>query len=44
MDADLGLANVDIMLGIAPRYTLFDVLEGHKTLQEVMITGWKASC
>lgn len=39
MDADLGLANVDIMLGIAPRYTLFDVLEGHKTLQEVMITG-----
>lgn len=39
MDADLGLANVDIMLGITPRYTLFDVLEGKKTLKEIIITG-----
>lgn len=39
MDADLGLANVDIMLGITPRYTLFDVLEGHKSLQEIIISG-----
>ena len=39
MDADLGLANVDIMLGITPRYTLFDVLEGNKSLKEIIITG-----
>jgi flagellar biosynthesis protein FlhG len=39
MDADLGLANVDIMLGISPRYTLFDVLEGNKSLHEIIITG-----
>lgn len=39
MDADLGLANVDIMLGITPQHTLFDVLEGHKSLQDIIITG-----
>lgn len=39
MDADLGMANVDIMLGLVPRYTLNDVLEGNKTLGEVVITG-----
>ncbi len=39
MDADLGLANVDIMLGITPRYTLYDVLEGNKLLKEIIMTG-----
>lgn len=39
MDADLGMANVDIMLGLVPRYTLNDVLKGDKTLGEVVITG-----
>src|SRR3989339_117646 len=27
-DADLGLANVNILLGINPRWTLLDVVEG----------------
>jgi flagellar biosynthesis protein FlhG len=36
LDADLGMANVDIMLGINPRYTLYDVLQGQKTLREVI--------
>lgn len=40
MDADLGMANVDIMLGLVPRYTLYDVLEGKKSLGEVIITGY----
>lgn len=28
LDADLGLANVDVLLGLTPTYTLADVLEG----------------
>jgi flagellar biosynthesis protein FlhG len=39
MDADLGMANVDIMLGLVPRYTLYDVLQGEKTLSEIIIEG-----
>jgi flagellar biosynthesis protein FlhG len=37
LDADLGMANVDIMMGLTPRYTLYDVLQGHKTLKEIII-------
>jgi flagellar biosynthesis protein FlhG len=39
MDADLGMANVDIMLGLVPRYTLYDVLQGQKTLSEIIVQG-----
>lgn len=39
MDADLGMANVDIILGIVPRFTLSDVLAGDKSLQEVVVSG-----
>jgi len=39
LDADLGMANVDIMLGIAPHFTLYDVLQGHKTLKEIVVEG-----
>ena len=39
LDADLGLANIDVMLGIQPRATIHDVLRGEKTLEEVMIDG-----
>jgi len=38
-DADMGLANIDIILGLTPRYNLHHVLQGKKTLQEVLITG-----
>ncbi len=38
-DADLGLANVDIVLGIFPRYNLIHVLRGEKTLKEVVCEG-----
>lgn len=36
MDADMGLANVDIMLGIQTKYNLAHVLNGEKTLVEIM--------
>lgn len=39
LDADLGMANVDIMLGIIPRYTLYDVFRGRKTLREIILNG-----
>lgn len=39
MDADLGLANVDIIMGIAPAHSLFDVVRGTKTMEEIVISG-----
>jgi flagellar biosynthesis protein FlhG len=36
-DADLGLANVDVLLGLAPRYTLEHVLDGRCTLDEAVV-------
>lgn len=39
LDADLGLANINIMLGIKPLHTIEDVLEGRLTLEEVIVPG-----
>ena len=39
MDADLGLANVDVLLGLKPQFTLADVLSGARGLQQVMVHG-----
>lgn len=39
MDADLGLANVDVLLGVQAKYNLADVLSGSKSLKEVMVNG-----
>ncbi len=39
LDADMGLANVDILLGLSPEYNLSHVLSGEKTLSEIMLTG-----
>ena len=41
MDGDLGLANVDIAFGIAPRYSLGDMIAGDKTIEEILVTGPK---
>jgi flagellar biosynthesis protein FlhG len=39
MDADMGLANVDIMMGIIPAHSLADVLNGKKRLPEIILEG-----
>jgi len=39
MDADLGLANIDVMLGLKPKYNLSHVLEGERTLNDVIVKG-----
>ncbi|WP_031405069.1 MinD/ParA family protein [Thiomonas sp. FB-Cd] len=38
-DADLGLGNIDILLGLAPRYNISHVLSGEKTLEQVLVQG-----
>ncbi len=37
LDGDLGLANVDVLLGLTPRYTLEHVLKGERTLEEIIL-------
>jgi flagellar biosynthesis protein FlhG len=39
MDADLGLANVDIIMGLSPKYHIGHVLDGSKQLEEVLVKG-----
>ena len=39
MDADLGLANIDVLLGLKAKRNLADVLSGECTLKEVMVNG-----
>jgi len=39
LDGDLGLANVDVFLGLSPRYTLAHVLNGERTLDEIVVTA-----
>lgn len=39
LDADFGLANVDVLLGLHASHTLSDVLDGVRTLEEIILTG-----
>jgi len=39
LDADFGLANIDILLGLTPTHTLEHVLRGEKVLEEIMVEG-----
>jgi len=39
LDADLGLANIDILLGISSTRTIEDVLAGVCSLRDVLVTG-----
>ena len=39
LDADLGLANIDVVLGLHPKYDLSHVLRGECQLEEVVIEG-----
>jgi len=38
-DGDMGLANIDIIYNISPQYNLKHLVEGSKTIHEVMCTG-----
>lgn len=39
LDADFGLANLDILLGLTPQWTLEHVLRGEKLLEEIILEG-----
>lgn len=38
-DADLGLGNLDVLLGITPEYNLSHVIRGEKTLDDIVVSG-----
>jgi flagellar biosynthesis protein FlhG len=39
LDADLGLGNLDILLGLTPKYNLSHVIMGDKRIDEVVLEG-----
>ncbi|MEN8177564.1 MAG: MinD/ParA family protein [Pseudomonadota bacterium] len=41
LDADLGLANIDVVLGLHAKYNLSHVMSGECTLEEVLVDGPK---
>jgi flagellar biosynthesis protein FlhG len=38
-DADMGMGNDDVLMGFLPRYNVFDVIVGNKSIDEVIIEG-----
>ncbi|SMF66416.1 MinD/ParA family protein [Pseudobacteriovorax antillogorgiicola] len=39
LDGDLGMANVDVVLGLRPRYNINDVIDGKVGLQDIILQG-----
>jgi len=39
LDGDLGLANVDLLLGVAPQFDLQDVVLGTRSVQDIVLEG-----
>lgn len=39
LDADFGLANIEIMFGIRPKYNMADLINGGKTIEEIITRG-----
>lgn len=39
LDADLGLANIDVLFGINPKYNLKHLIDGEKTISEISVAG-----
>lgn len=38
-DADLGLANVDVIIGVIPKLNLYDVIFNNRSIEDVIIKG-----
>lgn len=39
LDADMGLANIDVILGLTPKYNMSHVVSGERTIGETLIQG-----
>lgn len=37
LDADLGMANIDVLLKVSTKYNLIDVIDGTKTLKDIIV-------
>src|SRR5690606_19889819 len=40
-DADIGLANIDVLMGVSPKYNLYHLLKREKTLNEIIYNGYQ---
>ncbi|GJM83453.1 hypothetical protein HMSSN139_59490 [Paenibacillus sp. HMSSN-139] len=38
-DADIGMANIDVLMGVRPRYNLYHLLKGEKDITEIVELG-----
>lgn len=38
-DADIGMANIDVLMGVSPKYNLYHLLKGEKTISEIIQYG-----
>jgi flagellar biosynthesis protein FlhG len=43
-DADIGLANLDVLMGVSPPYNLYHLLRGEKTIDEIIWRGHRDLC
>jgi len=39
LDADMGLGNLDVLLGLAPKYNLSHVIMGQKSVSDIIVEG-----
>jgi flagellar biosynthesis protein FlhG len=39
LDADMGLGNLDVLLGVAPKYNISHVIRGEKSIREILEEG-----
>ena len=39
LDGDMGLGNIDVLLGVTPRYTLEHVVKGEKDVTDIELEG-----
>lgn len=39
LDADLGMANIDVLFGINPKYNLQHLVDGTKTINDILVDG-----
>jgi flagellar biosynthesis protein FlhG len=39
LDADLGMANIDVLFGINPKYNLQHLVDGSKSIHDILVSG-----
>ncbi|WP_251860471.1 MinD/ParA family protein [Clostridium sp. Marseille-Q2269] len=39
LDADIGMGNDDVLMGVMPKYSIYDIIFNNKVIEEVLIKG-----